>query len=168
MRLFKNRQFFIWISASVLWLGFIFGNSLQPGEESAQSSNFFVEIAYRFFLNLSFSPEREDLSFWIRKGAHFTEYLILAVLVTAAFFCLDRKIRNHIGTIWFILLFCAVSDEMIQRYVEGRSSEVRDVLVDFAGGMTGFLIVAGFIWLLFRRRKKKQKKLLIVKNHNKD
>ena len=87
-------------------------------------------------LDLDESKE-EVLTVIVRKGAHFTEYLILSGLVTATYGAFTDK-RNYS----FILLMCilvALSDEFLQSFIMGRSSEVRDVLIDFSGALTFFL-----------------------------
>lgn len=51
-----------------------------------------------------------------------------------------------------ICLIYAVSDELHQGFVDGRTPKVMDVVIDTAGGLAG----AGFvllIWLIFRRKK---------------
>ena len=87
-------------------------------------------------LNLDES-KGEVLTVIVRKGAHFTEYLILSGLVTATYGAFTDK-RNYS----FILLMCilvALSDEFLQSFIMGRSSEVKDVLIDFSGALTFFL-----------------------------
>jgi VanZ family protein len=110
--------------------------SSQPAEESSSSSSRIVDMVLNT-LNLDESKE-EVLTVIVRKGAHFTEYLILSGLVTAAYGAFNNK-RNYS----FILLTCiliALSDEFLQSFIMGRSSEVRDVLIDFSGALTFFLL----------------------------
>ena len=119
----------------MLWISFIFYMSSQPSEESSKSSSRIVDMVLNT-LNLDKSKE-EVLTVIVRKGAHFTEYLILSGLVTATYGAFTDK-RNYS----FILLMCilvALSDEFLQSFIRGRSSEVKDVLVDFSGALTFFL-----------------------------
>ena len=109
--------------------------SSQPSEESSQSSSRIVDMVLN---TLDLAEYKEEvLTVIVRKGAHFTEYLILSGLVTAAYGAFTDK-RNYS----FILLMCilvALSDEFLQSFIMGRSSEVKDVLIDFSGALTFFL-----------------------------
>lgn len=109
--------------------------SSQPSEESSKSSSRIVDMVLNT-LNLDKSKD-EVLTVIVRKGAHFTEYLILSGLITATYGAFIDK-RNYS----FILLMCilvALSDEFLQSFIMGRSSEVKDVLIDFSGALTFFL-----------------------------
>ena len=78
----------------------------------------------------------------IRKLGHFSEYLVLALL-------LMRALRNEIGnesirrplllSILFTILY-AVSDEFHQSFVPSRSASVFDVMIDATGGICGTLL----------------------------
>ncbi len=106
---------------------------------------------------------QEDLfnktSFIVRKVGHFGEYAILAVLV-ACFLLTYESISNSSKgkqkmfciTTGFDLIY-AISDEIHQGFVDGRSPKVFDVCVDTVGGMSGCLFVL-VIWLLIKKRKK--------------
>lgn len=127
---------YVLLLITILWIGFIFYMSSQPAEESSNSSSRIVNIVLNT-LNLDKSNE-DVLTVIVRKGAHFTEYLILSGLVTVAYGAFNNK-KNYS----FILLVCilvALSDEFLQSFIIGRSSEVRDVLIDFSGALIFFLV----------------------------
>ena len=48
----------------------------------------------------------------------------------------------------------AISDEIHQLFVPGRSGQVRDVLIDSAGSLLGIIIVMAFEKLLIKFNKK--------------
>ncbi|MDQ2981740.1 MAG: VanZ family protein [Actinomycetota bacterium] len=77
-----------------------------------------------------------DLGVWdtiLRKGAHLTEYAILALLLFRA---LGREVPA------FMLGFAyAVSDEIHQEFVRGRHASPFDVSMDAAGLALGLLIL---------------------------
>jgi VanZ family protein len=52
-------------------------------------------------------------------------------------------------------LLVAVLDEAIQFFSSGRAPMVSDVLLDFAGALTGLLLMTLILWL-FRRTKAAQ------------
>lgn len=78
--------------------------------------------------------------FIVRKLAHFSIYLLLGILVFSLF--KEYKYYNYKGIIYsiIIILLYAISDEVHQLFIPGRSSEVRDVLIDTIGGTTGIII----------------------------
>jgi VanZ family protein len=77
-----------------------------------------------------------DLGVWdtiLRKGAHMTEYAILALLLFRA---LGREVPA------FAIGFAyAVSDEIHQAFVRGRHASPFDVAMDAAGLALGLLVV---------------------------
>ena len=83
---------------------------------------------------------KENYSFIVRKAAHFTIYLILGLLVSIV---LTQKCLNLKQIIIYTVLICmayAVTDEIHQIFVSGRSGEIRDVILDTCGSTIGILI----------------------------
>ena len=75
-----------------------------------------------------------DLGVWdtiLRKGAHMTEYAILALL-------LFRALGSELHAFLFGLAY-AVSDEIHQLFVGGRHGSPVDVAIDAAGLLLGLL-----------------------------
>lgn len=132
----------------LLSFGFIFYNSTKPGDASNEKS---YEILNRIrteyrelqgeeakqYKNLPTSSREEKLNLIIRKNAHAFEYCILAIFVSLILFQFKLQGRRAIIYIMFICLFYAVLDEFHQLYVPGRTSSVRDVLIDFTGSIIG-------------------------------
>ena len=91
---------------------------------------------------------------YVRKTAHFMEYALLAVLVFRAL-KIDVYQKIHLFfTAWVICIIYAATDELHQYFVPGRSCQIRDVMIDSAGALTGICIcmLAGTV---FRRIKKR-------------
>ncbi len=129
-----------WVLLTVLWIGFIFCRSLQPADVSSEESGAVLELAHRVFPFLSM--------FALRKLAHFTEFLILGVLLHFAFrsFCLRSDL--------FVLgtgLAVAAADELLQLLSPGRSCQITDVLLDFFGVAVSVLLF--FVFHIFSGRK---------------
>ena len=83
----------------------------------------------------------------LRKLAHFSEYLLLGLLLYAL---LRRKFSPAAGF--------ALTDEWHQLSVPGRDGNLRDVLIDTAGAFTGAVlgcILTGLRRLLARLRGRK-------------
>lgn len=78
----------------------------------------------------------------IRKLAHFTEYLILGVLIMRAL--RDRRgwrVQHALMAIALATVY-AVSDELHQHFVPGRTAAVGDVGIDAVGAIVGQLGIA--------------------------
>ena len=80
----KNK-WFAW-GGVVAWMGLIFSFSAQPGSDSGALSGSIVESLLQMWHALfpAVSLEADTLHFIIRKGAHFTVYFILGLLVEHA------------------------------------------------------------------------------------
>ena len=123
----KNK---VWFVLFVLWALFIFSNSMLPAVESSDLSG---GISYQIYELLNLNIDFELFHTFIRKCAHFIEYAILGVFAGFAF-----KIEYFIK----VFLLCALvasTDECIQLFVEGRSGQFSDVLLDSVGACTGLL-----------------------------
>jgi len=138
------QKLFSWI-AVILWMSLIFYLSDQPATESGELSNKITEVVIRTIEKVAqpASLDKGSLNHIVRKIAHFTCYLILAILVKNA---LERSGVNSGKSILFALLICiiyAISDEVHQLFVPGRSGEIRDVIIDSTGAASGILIYLG-------------------------
>jgi VanZ family protein len=130
-----NRRNFIWIGITLIAVLLIFHNSMYPLSQSDLQSGFVLRLLNRLFSKTGY--EIVFTQFMVRKLAHFTEYFLFGFLLTVTI----RAIRKSLdGTFFFeMFLFLAVPvlDETIQIFYPGRTSNVRDVLIDFAGCMVG-------------------------------
>lgn len=155
---FKGKVYAILAS---LWAIFIFSNSLKVAERSDAMSNPIVKTVAGWLNNIGIAVNVDTLTFLIRKTAHFTEYAILGILITMVFVGLSKRLSFYWSQILFFCLASGVIDEMIQFFIPGRSSEVRDVLIDFAGGLLGFLI----IWAISNIKQKKNRSFRYKKGY---
>lgn len=141
----------------LFWMGLIFYNSSQTGEESNLFSNKVLnriksEINGTAYDNNSNSFDAFSLdnvkgdfgvtdgNSFVRKNAHAFEYLVLAILFAITLKQFGFKNKNAVIYILFGVLFYAVTDEYHQLYVPGRGSSVRDVIIDFIGGVFGVIL----------------------------
>ena len=131
-----------WVVALVLWVLFIWGNSLVPGDASSEESGFILELLAPLIRALGVT-DMDAAHTVLRKCGHFSEYLVLAVLAVRAFGLDVFPLVVAIG----VAVPCI--DETIQRFVPGRCGAVGDVLIDMAGFATGALIC----WLVGRNKK---------------
>lgn len=81
-------------------------------------------------------------SLFVRKLGHISEYLILAFF-SCSYLTNLKNYKNSkilfLANITFIF-FYAVSDEIHQTFILGRSGNIIDVFVDFTGGIIGTLL----------------------------
>lgn len=95
--------------------------------------------------DLSLHPKfqlQTKLSYLVRKAAHFTEYLILGVLLFFTFRVFNVSLWNQGIYSLFLVLLCAVLDEYFQSFVF-RTSSVSDVMLDFCSGWIGVGVLLG-------------------------
>lgn len=111
---------------------FIFIMSSFNSNESSNQSNFIVNILSNIF-NIS---NIEILSFIVRKLAHYTEYTILGILVYNLIYSYNKKIYISI----IICIIYATSDEIHQLFIPGRSFQIKDIMIDTFGSLTGIYL----------------------------
>lgn len=126
----------IWWSLIVIWCGFIFFQSNQPGEISSMQSNIFVVLVDKMLTPLFGRWNTEMYSFFIRKTAHFTEYFILGLLLYRGFYS-PLKQKNAFLISFLMGLLYAVSDEIHQYFIPGRAMKAFDVFIDSLGVISG-------------------------------
>ena len=136
---------------TVLVMSFIFFESSLPADLSARQSGFLAKLLGQFG-----TPE---VTFWIRKAAHFTEFAVLGLLLSFLFERITfKQIQRDSARVLLkrILAFLTgafygATDEIHQLFVPGRSCELRDVGIDAAGVLFGVLIGSFFLFLTARR-----------------
>ena len=150
----------------ILWMAFIFSMSAKNSTQSSSiSGGFTYKILSMFFAQFrSIDKTTQDsivegLQFVVRKGAHFTAYAILGGLCFADLRVLDKfKLKINFIIALVISALYAASDELHQYFVPGRSCEIRDVMIDSLGALTGIIVV-----IIFSKKKKKIKQIRTAK-----
>ena len=136
----NKRKLHLFITVCVMI--FIFMQSALPGPLSGAESNFLVRLIQNLF-----GIESELLPVFVRKAAHFTEYMILgACISTNSLDWMEYKewnitIRRAGLYSWLIGTFYAVTDEIHQYFVPERACALLDVCIDSAGVALGVLII---------------------------
>ena len=144
MSILRNKKFTIIVIAI---MAFIFFQSALPADLSSEESGRVVDLIVRLFQGVA-PIDRETLVFIVRKGAHFTEYMILGGFLVPAvkeWMAVDTTpvpvVRERI-TAWLAGTLYAVTDEIHQYFVPGRSCELRDMGIDSCGVLAGVLVVS--------------------------
>ena len=150
----------LWI-LTLLWSSFIFGMSAQTGEESTETSGRVIDIVAEVFVpGFSEMTEEEkditraELSFPIRKLAHFTEYAVLGALLSASIAFTGKKTSvtyRKLAVALALGWLYAISDELHQQLVAGRAGMITEVLIDGSGVLIGSAAVAVFLMLVFKK-----------------
>lgn len=146
----------------VVWMGFIFYLSAQPAEASSEISGGVIEVIaekfYPHFESLSEVQKAEVIAsfqFEVRKSAHVCGFAVLGFFAFISFITYT-KIKMFLRLLLSVVLSLAyaVGDEFHQRFVPGRSCELRDVLLDTAGILIAVLLTLAFVEVIgpLRRR----------------
>lgn len=127
----KIKNIICWCLVAIC-MGIIFYFSSRTATESTEQSDGVLNIIFRIF------GENGVTAFIVRKCAHFLEFAGLSFLFSIAFYQQTKAVR-------FLLPVCctslyAVTDEIHQLFVEGRTCKLLDWAVDTAGALFGFLL----------------------------
>ena len=162
----------------VLWMGLIFFLSSQTADASSQTSGQVIEVlAEKFYPDFEGMTDSEkeavvsSLQFAVRKATHIGIFAVLGFLAFLTFISYVN-LRFATRIFWATALSClyAASDEFHQRFVTGRSCELRDFLLDTAGILGAVLICSLFVKIVAPLRRKTAfegvtKKILISLNN---
>lgn len=128
----------------VVWMCLIFTASGDSGSFQ-HSSRLVSPFVHWLFPNVTPQALRTVVVV-VRKGAHVTEYAILACLIWRAVGSLPRPEPQRwvwadaARTLVLVILYAA-SDEFHQRFVPTRDASVRDVLIDISGAVLALLLL---------------------------
>lgn len=137
-----------WILVLVC-MGIIFWLSSRTANESDAQSGVILKWLIAHFGNSFFT------SFTVRKLAHFSEYTGLCLLCCNALYQTNKSCKPYLGII--IASLYAATDEFHQRFVAGRSCELRDWAIDTCGALLGALIFFVIFIIVKRIAKSKNK-----------
>ena len=144
---------------TVLWVGFIFANSMDNGVESGKKSSTVTVIVNEVAESVGIDEEIPEST--VRNMAHFGEFAVLSLFVCADLALLSfvrsadwRRAAVTLMTSAPICCLAACVDELIQKFSAGRAAQLSDVLTDTLGAICG---MAEFIlfYIAIRAVKKK-------------
>ncbi|MBQ9280511.1 MAG: VanZ family protein [Clostridia bacterium] len=119
----------IYLFLLLVWMSMVFLFSNQNANKSSETSNIIVKkVALMFQVT---EPEGvENISFVIRKLAHFSLYTLGGILAFLFFDTFHAGFwKTFVASLGFGILY-AMTDEFHQFFIPGRSGELRDVLID--------------------------------------
>lgn len=158
----------VWKIVSVLlaivWMVMIFVMSNFPAEVSDKQSGVVVELTKKI-LNISAEQTEllDSLTTIVRKCGHAFEYFVLGVLLLnmlRQFWPAKRK--GEWVRYWYLAVvgasIYAVTDEVHQAFVPGRSCELRDIIIDTVAAGMG----VGMVMLVRRLTRAKPSSRFVV------
>lgn len=147
------------IVSLILWMIIIFSFSSADANKSTGTSDnvitTMIEIKDKITNNETPNNEKEIIvknsSFYVRKIAHITEYLILGFLM------FNLLKQYSVTNIYYAIILCVLyscTDEFHQLFINGRSGSFRDVLIDTIG-----ILLGTYLYKIFVIKKKKVNKI---------
>ncbi|MFZ1302004.1 MAG: VanZ family protein [Candidatus Microsaccharimonas sp.] len=121
----------------IVWLMAIFLLSSEPSTISSGRSGVLVHTIQSINPSLT---DTHTVTFFVRKAAHVTAYFILGILMFRVVRMYKFTARRAVLLSVALVALYAISDELHQLLVNGRSAEVRDVLIDTIAGTIGVLV----------------------------
>lgn len=136
-----------WLPAAV-WMLAIFFLSAQPAFASNSLSRGVTKIIVETIgkvipLDIEMSTLNDivsQLNHFVRKFAHFSAYAVLGVLVSYALAKNKIQGKRAFALSLAICIIYAVSDELHQLFVPGRGCQLKDVIIDTSGALSGTTI----------------------------
>ena len=147
------------IISLILWMIVIFSFSSADANKSTGTSDkvitTMIEIKDKITDQETPVSEKEIIvknsSFYVRKIAHISEYLILGLLM------FNTLKQFNILNIYYDIILCVLyscTDEFHQLFINGRSGSFRDVLIDTIG-----ILLGTYLYKILIIKKKKVNKI---------
>ena len=141
----------------IIWMSLIFWFSNQKAAASDNLSGGPIKTAITFIYNVIGKEINEteinelvdNLNGPVRKIGHITEYFILGLLVINVVSRYPLNKRKTIVISSLIAVLYACSDEFHQVFIDGRSGEILDVLIDSIGITIGIYL---FCHIYYKRK----------------
>jgi len=153
-------RFLLW-AAVLLWMALIFSLSAQQAAQSSSLSGStiktVVSVTHPDFKEWPMEKQNsliDNYQHAVRKSAHAMAYLVLGALCMTALYQYLIKGGWRFAAALAICAGYAVTDELHQLFVAGRSGQITDVCIDTGGALLGILIVWLAHWAVKRKAAK--------------
>lgn len=163
---------YILIICIIVLCSTIWGFSNECGESSSNTSAKVANFLLDLFADGKQMPQEikeqqiEILQPVVRKGAHFSIYMLLGILlmVCSTTFTWQTAIKFNTSFIFAFLYSC--TDELHQKLVPGRSGNFIDVCLDTVGATCGIILILVIILITnkIKSKRKEKPKALSEKN----
>lgn len=156
---------YITIIPAIIIMAVIFSFSSKPGDNSNGSSLKVAGVLLSVYENATQThltgetraKVLDRINHVVRKGAHFSVYLLLACAFAFHLAMLKRKGKQLLLLPVALSAAYASTDEFHQLFVTGRSGLFTDVLIDTAGAALGSLLFTVLVILCSKVRNRRQK-----------
>ena len=137
----------VYLALVLIWMLIVFMFSNQNGEKSKGTSQKISDIVVELLTHRKEISENEknilteNVDYVIRKLAHYTIYVLGGILIYNYIrtFNVNEKKAIYISILFGTLY--AITDEIHQYFMVGRSAQINDVLIDSLGICTGVFLI---------------------------
>jgi len=147
----NNKRNKVFLILSIIMTLIIWINSFLPADVSGAQSGFVVNLVQSILNVFNIEIGVDTLSLWIRKLAHFTEFMILGILWFFTIHEHQNLMKKSILYVMIIAVSTAIIDETIQLFSEGRAFAVLDIGIDTLGVIFGLFLCFIFIKLFHKK-----------------
>ena len=133
-----NRLYHLRWLLPVAWMVVIFLLSHEVAVESTARSDVIVSVLH----GVGLDSATEFVTVLVRKSAHFLAYAVLGGMFYWVLQGYGLQMHKAIVISLALAAVYAISDEVHQTFIAGRSGEVGDVLIDTLGALAGIGVVA--------------------------
>lgn len=138
-----NKKQIIYAILIVIWMAVVFAFSNQVAEKSSKTSSGITEEVVKIIVKepKKRTPKIIDMvETIVRKLAHFFMYAVGGFLMAGLVNTTNTTNKKQVLYAVFFTALYACTDEIHQIFVDGRSGEVRDVLIDTSGALLGTMV----------------------------
>ena len=127
----------------IAWMTLVFYLSNQISDESSKLSGEITQAILNFFniLEGKTLEQQSAIETIIRKLAHYSIYTIGGILIISHVNLYKISANKKVIVSQIIGTAYAMTDEIHQLFISGRSGEIRDVCIDSLGVITGIVII---------------------------
>ncbi len=147
----------------IAWMGIVFGFSNQGGTKSGNTSRKVTVTVVQAVSNKTIEENEQIIEISekiIRKMAHYTIYMVGGCLIINYAYTTSQNTKKKILYSTIFGACYAITDEIHQYFVPGRSARLFDVGIDILGVITGIFIYLALITMIDKLSQKYGRKLL--------
>jgi len=124
------------------WMILVFYFSHQASGKSSELSEGVTRAILNFFKLLNDKTLKDQLliQLFIRKLAHYLIYTLGGIIIFLHVNLYKVKLKEKVFISWIAGTVYAITDEIHQLFIPGRSGEIRDVSIDSLGTISGIII----------------------------
>lgn len=142
----------------LLWMILVFYFSNQVAQNSSELSGGLTRkiLEVLHMLEGKTMEQQEIIETTIRKLAHFFLYALGGILILLHINLYKITDKRKVIISWILGTTYAITDEIHQLFVQGRSGEIRDICIDSLGIITGIVVLLLILKIIKRGRNERQ------------